>query len=225
MERFRRTPEPLNSGLSFVPLARPYDQTHFFQARMHWGDRVLAELYIRGRNQYGLSHCPNSNEFFFVPAQVRSALYPHAPDGWHKSNKGPRELCIPTPVVFRYFSHHLLRDSGSGRRLRDIFWTVAALEMTVFKIMAVLDGAYHKVRIYSRVPDLRSYPAPDDLRGGELGRFFCLPPTLLRSIKRFGIERAVRGSRYLAWHAEAVFRQIECILRDETSYPGYCQYS
>lgn len=138
-------------------------------------------------------HCWSRNEFFSVPAQLCSALHPHAPDGWHKDNEGPRELCVPIPVVFAYFSHHLLRDSGSGRRLRDILWTIAASEMMVFTMMEVLDAAYYGVRMYFRVPDPRLYPALDDLPGGGLGRLFRLPPTLLRSIRRFGIEKAVRG--------------------------------
>lgn len=72
---------------------------------------------------------------FLVPAQLRSVLQRNAPDGWHKGNEGPRELCVSAPVVSAYFSHHFLRNSGSGWRPRDILWTVAVSEMVVFSIM------------------------------------------------------------------------------------------
>lgn len=63
-----------------------------------------------------------------------------------------------TPVVFVYFAHHLPRDSGTVRCIRDILWTIDALEMMAITTMVVLDAAHCEVRIYSRVRDLCMYP-------------------------------------------------------------------
>lgn len=117
--RFRQTREPLDPGLLFGPSARLYDHIYSCRARTHWGDYVFAEHQIRRRNQYGQMHCWNRSGFFSVLAHLRAALYPHGAGGWQKNNEGPRELYISTPVVFAYFSHHLLLDFGSGLRLRD----------------------------------------------------------------------------------------------------------
>lgn len=68
----------------------------------------------------------------------------------------------------------------------------------VFTIMAVLDAAYYEVPIYSHVSDPRLYRSANDLRGDGLGGLFRRPPTLLGSIRRFRIKKAVRGSCYAA---------------------------
>lgn len=49
------------------------------------------------------------------------------------------------------------------------------------------------------------YPSSVDIPSGGLSRLFDLPPALLVSINRFGIERTARGSYYPAEYAEAVF--------------------
>lgn len=66
--------------------------------------------------------------------------------------------------------------------------------MIVFTVTTVLDAAYYRVRMYSRVPRLRLYSFSDDLPGESLGRLTRLPWTLLGSIRRFGIKKAVRGN-------------------------------
>lgn len=89
-----------------------------------------------------------------------------------------------------------------GWRPRDILWIVAASGMMLTAIMSVLDAAYYVMRIYWRLSDLRLYPSLNDLAGGGLRRLFRLPPTLTGSIRRFGIEIAVRGSCYLAGYVK-----------------------
>lgn len=66
------------------------------------------------------------------------------------------------------------------------------------------------------------YPDLDNLPGGELGRLFCLAPTLLESIRGLGAEWAVRDSSYLAGYAEVVLRRMECIVWNKTLRLGYC---
>lgn len=100
-------------------------------------------------------HRWNRNEFFSIPAQLRPVLYLHASNDWRRENKGPRELCVPTPVIFGYFSHHLFWDSGKGQSLCDILRTISASEMMVFTTMAVLEAAHYGVRSYSSVQDPR----------------------------------------------------------------------
>lgn len=96
--------------------------------------------------------------------------------------------------------------------------------MTAFTFMAVVDAACYELPIYSSVsgPDL--YPSPENIPCGGLGTLFFLPPTLLGSKRRFGIEEAVRGSCNPAGYDEAVFHRMECIVGDGTPHLGYCQY-
>lgn len=137
VERFRPTRKPLSPGSTFLPVTRLYDQINFFCARAQCEDPVFANHRIRGWKRYGLMHCWNRNDFPTVPARLRSAPYPHAPNGWRKDKGGPCELRIPTPTVFANFTHQILWHSGTGRRLRDILWTIAASEMMFFSMMAV----------------------------------------------------------------------------------------
>lgn len=67
----------------------------------------FAEHGIRGRNRYGLMHCWTRIEFFSVPEQSCSGLYPRAPDGWHRDTQGLREVCVGTLVVCAHCSHRL----------------------------------------------------------------------------------------------------------------------
>lgn len=159
--RFRHTPEPLSPGSSFVYFAHPYDQIHIFRARANCEDRVFVEHLIRRRNHYGFMHCWHENKFFSVPAQICSALYPRAPDDWRKDKREPLPAIGPDPVVCVYYFHHLLRNSGSSRRLRDIFRTVTASEMILLTNMALLEAVYYGMRMYPCVLDLRLYPVPD----------------------------------------------------------------
>lgn len=75
------------------------------------------------------------------------------------------------------------------------------------------------------MPDSHLYFAPDFMSDGEIGRHFRLPPTLLGSIRRFGIKKAVRGSYYAARYADAVFHCMKCIIWDKTPHLNYCAYS
>lgn len=210
---------------SFGPVARLYDQVYFFRARAHWGDSVFAKHRVCGRNEYGLMYCWSRNNFFSDPAQPRSTLYQQTSRGCQKNKECPRELCVPALFVFAYFFYHVLRNSGWGRRLRDIFWTVTTSDMMVVSIEAVLDASYCGVRVYFRVPDPSLLPPADDLPGGGLVRLFCLPPKLLGSKTRRGIEEAVRGSSFWLSNAEGVFRRMGYIFWAETSHPCHFQYS
>lgn len=81
--------------------------------------------------------------------------------------------------------------------------------MVLLSTMAVLDATQYWVRVYSGVGDSRLYPQLDDLHGGGAGRLSRVSPTLLRFIKRFGVQMAVCGSCYPAEYAETVFRRKE----------------
>lgn len=127
-------------------------------------------------------YCWSRKQFFYLRVQVRSALNPHALDGWHKENEGPHKLYIPTPVVLAYFSHRLLWISGTVQRLCDILWTTVASEMMLFTVWPGFGAAYYALHIYSRVLDPRLYRSLEHILGGGLGRLFWLPPTLFWSI-------------------------------------------
>lgn len=90
-----------------------------FRARTCWEGWVFKKHQIRGSHRFGLMHCWNRNEFFFVLTSLCSRLYLHAPEGWRKASEGPSELCIPILVVFTYVSHYLLRDSSMSWSLRN----------------------------------------------------------------------------------------------------------
>lgn len=96
----------------------------------------------------------------------------HATDDWHEDDEGARELLIPAPAVFSYLSHYLLWDSGTGRRLCDIPWTIVVLEMMVFTIMVVFGAAYYEALKCFLGPDPRLYPSAVDMHGGGPGRLF-----------------------------------------------------
>lgn len=93
-------------------------------------------------------HCWSRNEFFSAQAFLRPTLYTSAPEGWRKDNESLREFYILAPVDFAYYAYYLRRDSSTGRRLHEVFWTIAASKMMVFTILAVLDPTY-RVHIYS----------------------------------------------------------------------------
>lgn len=145
----------------------------------------------------------------FVLTTLRSALYQRAPDGWLREALGLVELCISTVAVFAYHSSHLLRDSGTGRRFRDIMWTIVISKMKVFIIMAVLDTVQYEVRIYFCVTCTPLYCSPDGMPIGGLGRFCRTSLVLLGFIRQLGIEKALRSSSYSPGFAEAVFHRME----------------
>lgn len=163
------------SGVIYHLLSRENKRQSTLPVLRTLEDRVFAEHRTRRRNRYGLMHCCTRNKIFSVRAQLSSALFPLVLDGWHKVKESPRELCVLTPVVLAHFFHHLLRDSGSGRRHGHILCTVAASEMMAFINMAVSDAEYYGVRVYFLVLDPDLYPAPDDLSLGGLGLLFCVP--------------------------------------------------
>lgn len=105
---------------TFASFGHPYDRTHYYRAHTVQQSGFCEEHRAGKRNRYEVVLRWNGNYFFFVPAQIRSELYRHAQNGWNRDKNGPRELCIPISVVSAYSSHHLLRDSGTGRRLPDV---------------------------------------------------------------------------------------------------------
>lgn len=97
--------------------------------------------------------------------------------------------------------------------------------MMLFTIMAVLNAAYYGVRKYSHVPAPHLDPSRDKMPGGGRDCLFRLPPALLWSISRFGIEEAVRVSCYLAGCVQTVFRRMYFNAWDGASHSDYYSYS
>lgn len=91
--------------------------------------------------------------------------------------------------------------------------------------MAALDAACYGVGIHFRVPYSYLCLSAKNTRGGRLGRLFRLPPTVFGTIRRFGIEKAVRGSCFPVGYVKALLHRMECILWDATPHPGYGGYS
>lgn len=87
------------------------------------------------------------------------------------------------PGCLRLLLTSFFRDSNTGRPLYVSLWTYAASTMMFSTIMEVSNGVYYGVCIYSRVPNLGSYPSRDDLHDGGLGRLFRLSPSLLGSTR------------------------------------------
>lgn len=135
-------------------------------------------------------HCRKRSEFFFVLAQLHSALYRYALDDLHKIIEGPPDFYIRTSVVLVYLLHHLLRDFGTDRRLRDILRTIAATEMVVFTIMEDLDAVCYEVSVYSRAPDQSLYASPKDTYPARARSTLPLtpdPPSVHKSVS--GLEK------------------------------------
>lgn len=94
--------------------------------------------------------------------------------------------------------------------------------MIAFTITELLVAVFYGVSVYSRMPDLRVYPFPNDVLGGGLGRLFRLSLTLLGSIKRFGIKKYMRDSCYSSNYVSAVLRRMRSIVLDGSLHPNFC---